>query len=159
MNDGFLLDTNVVSELTKLQVELKVQSRVASQRFGALLISVVSIGEIEKVFTTMSDLSRRVAEANCPPPVSPPELLAPWPPQVAELCVLRPRRPARASRRTARYQQGGFNMLHDGAGGGWPAEETAARLMKEPAKARENGKPYAKAAAQNVAAASPAVNL
>ena len=59
MRDGFLLDTNVVSELTKARIEPKVRSWVAAQQFGALLISVVSIGEMEKGFTTMSDLQRR----------------------------------------------------------------------------------------------------
>jgi predicted nucleic acid-binding protein len=59
MSNSFLLDTNVVSELTRSQIEPKVQSWVAAQQFGALLISVVSIGEMEKGFTTMSDLQRR----------------------------------------------------------------------------------------------------
>ena len=59
MSDGFLLDTNVVSELTKARIEPKVQRWVTSQQFGALQISVVSIGEMEKGFTTMSDLDRR----------------------------------------------------------------------------------------------------
>jgi toxin FitB len=59
MSGGFLLDTNVVSELTKSRIEPKVQAWVAAQQFGTLLISVVSIGEMEKGFTTMSDLQRR----------------------------------------------------------------------------------------------------
>lgn len=59
MADGFLLDTNVVSELTKPRVESKVQAWVAAQDFGTLLISVVSLGEMEKGFTTMSDRQRR----------------------------------------------------------------------------------------------------
>ena len=60
MSEGFLLDTNVVSELTKSRIEPRVQSWVAAQDFGSLLISVVSIGEIEKGFTMMADPSRRV---------------------------------------------------------------------------------------------------
>lgn len=56
---GFLLDTNVVSELARSRIEPKVRSWVAAQQFGALLISVVTIGEMEKGFTTMSDLQRR----------------------------------------------------------------------------------------------------
>lgn len=55
---GFLLDTNVVSELARSRIEPKVRSWVAAQQFGALLISVVTIGEMEKGFTTMSDLQR-----------------------------------------------------------------------------------------------------
>ena len=59
MSEGFLLDTNVVSELTRPRIEPKVQNWIAAQEFGALLLSVVSVGEMEKGFTTMSDLSRR----------------------------------------------------------------------------------------------------
>lgn len=59
MRAGFLLDTNVISELTRLRVEPKVQAWVAAQKFGALQISVVSLGEMEKGFTVMSDLQRR----------------------------------------------------------------------------------------------------
>jgi predicted nucleic acid-binding protein len=59
MSGGFLLDTNVVSELTRPRVEPKVQHWVASQRFGSLLISVVTLGEIEKGFITMRDLQKR----------------------------------------------------------------------------------------------------
>ncbi len=59
MSDGFLLDTNVISELTKSRIEPKVQSWVAAQQFGSLLISVVSIGEMEKGFTMMNDPQRR----------------------------------------------------------------------------------------------------
>jgi hypothetical protein len=36
---------------------------------------------------------------------------------------------------------------------GWPIEDTAARLMEESAKARENGERYALMTAQNAAAA------
>jgi predicted nucleic acid-binding protein len=60
MSTGFLVDTNVVSELTKSRVEPKVQNWVATQALGVLSISVVSIGEMEKGFTTMRDLQRRV---------------------------------------------------------------------------------------------------
>lgn len=59
MGDGFLLDTNVVSELTRPCVEPKVQAWVAAQEFGVLQISVVSLGEMEKGFTTMRDLQKR----------------------------------------------------------------------------------------------------
>jgi toxin FitB len=60
MGGGFLLDTNVISELTRPRVEPKVQQWVAAQEFGALFISVVRLGEMEKGFTTMSDLPKRV---------------------------------------------------------------------------------------------------
>lgn len=56
---GFLLDTNVVSELTRQRIEPKVQLWVASQNFGTLLISVVTLGEMEKGFTVMSDSIKR----------------------------------------------------------------------------------------------------
>ena len=59
MSVGFLLDTNVVSELARTRIEPKVQSWVATQRLGALSISVVTIGEMEKGFTTMTDQQRR----------------------------------------------------------------------------------------------------
>ena len=59
MNGGFLLDTNVLSELARPRVEPRVQKWVASQNFGTLFISVVTLGEMEKGFTTMRDLPRR----------------------------------------------------------------------------------------------------
>lgn len=59
MSDAFLLDTNVISELTRQRIEPKVQRWVAAQELGTLQISVVTLGEMEKGFTTMSDLQRR----------------------------------------------------------------------------------------------------
>jgi toxin FitB len=59
MDGGFLLDTNVISELTRPRVEPKVEQWVAAQEFGTLFISVVSLGEMGKGFTTMSDLPKR----------------------------------------------------------------------------------------------------
>ena len=59
MSAGFLLDTNVVSELTRQRVALKGQAWIAAQEFGTLQISVVSLGEMEKGFVTMSDVQRR----------------------------------------------------------------------------------------------------
>jgi predicted nucleic acid-binding protein len=41
MSAGFLLDTNIVSELTRPRVEPKVQAGIAAQEFGSLQISVV----------------------------------------------------------------------------------------------------------------------
>ena len=59
MSAGFLLDTNVVSELTRQRVAPKVRTWIAAQEFGTLQISVVSLGEMEKGFVTMSDVRRR----------------------------------------------------------------------------------------------------
>ncbi len=59
MSGGFLLDTNIVSELSRPRIEPRGEGWVAAQRLGALRISVVTIGEMEKGFTTMSDLQRR----------------------------------------------------------------------------------------------------
>ncbi len=56
---GFLLDTNIVSELARPRVEPKVQAWFAAHAFGTLHISVVSLGEMEKGFTTMSDVAKR----------------------------------------------------------------------------------------------------
>jgi hypothetical protein len=56
MSDGFLLDTNVISELTRSRTEPKIHQWVAVQEFETLFISVVSLGEMEKGFTTMGDL-------------------------------------------------------------------------------------------------------
>jgi predicted nucleic acid-binding protein len=41
------------------RTEPRVQRWIAAQRFGTLLVSVVTIGEMEKGFTTMRDLERR----------------------------------------------------------------------------------------------------
>ena len=41
MNGGFLLDTNVLSELSRPRVEPKVKQWVASRNFGTLFISVI----------------------------------------------------------------------------------------------------------------------
>ena len=59
MTGGFLLDTNVLSELARPRVAPQVEQWVAAQRFGMLLISVVTLGEMEKGFTTMADLQKR----------------------------------------------------------------------------------------------------
>ena len=59
MSAGYLLDTNVVSELTKSRVEPNVLAWIAAQTIGSMKLSVISLGEMEKGFTTMSDLQRR----------------------------------------------------------------------------------------------------
>ncbi len=59
MNGGFLLDTNIPSELMRPRPEPKVKDWVAAQDISALFLSVVSIGELETGFTTMQDAARR----------------------------------------------------------------------------------------------------
>ena len=59
MNGGFLLDTNILSELMRSRPEAKVTGWVAAQNIETLFLSVVSIGELETGFTTMLDAQRR----------------------------------------------------------------------------------------------------
>jgi predicted nucleic acid-binding protein len=59
VNGGFLLDTNIPSELMRLRPEPKVKGWVAAQDISALFLSVVSTGELETGFTTMQDAERR----------------------------------------------------------------------------------------------------
>ena len=59
MNGGFLLDTNIPSELMRPRPEPRVQDWVAAQDIGTLFVSVVSIGELETGFATMPDVARR----------------------------------------------------------------------------------------------------
>lgn len=59
MNRGFLLDTNIPSELMRPRPEPRVKNWVAAQDIGTLFLSVVSIGELEAGFATMRDADRR----------------------------------------------------------------------------------------------------
>jgi predicted nucleic acid-binding protein len=59
VKDGFLLDTNILSELMKPRPEPRVTVWVAAQDIGMLFLSVVSIGELETGFTTTLDSDRR----------------------------------------------------------------------------------------------------
>ena len=59
MNEGFLLDTNILSELMRPRPEAKVTGWIAAQNIETLFLSVVSIGELETGFTTMLDAQRR----------------------------------------------------------------------------------------------------
>jgi toxin FitB len=59
VSGGFLLDTNIPSELMRPRPEGKVKEWVAAQAISALFLSVVSIGELEAGFTTMPDAARR----------------------------------------------------------------------------------------------------
>jgi toxin FitB len=57
--NGFLLDTNIPSELMRQRPEPAVKEWVAAQDLTVLFLSVVSIGELETGFTTMQDATRR----------------------------------------------------------------------------------------------------
>ena len=59
MNAGFLLDTNIPSELMRANPERKVQEWLAAQDMRALFLSVVSIGEMQSGFATTRDAVRR----------------------------------------------------------------------------------------------------
>jgi toxin FitB len=59
VNGGFLLDTNIPSEMMRPRPDHKVTGWMASQDLGALFLSVVSIGELESGFTTLQDAARR----------------------------------------------------------------------------------------------------
>jgi predicted nucleic acid-binding protein len=65
VNGGFLLDTNIPSELMRQRPEPKVKGWLAAQDIGALFLSVVSIGELGPGFATMQDAARwtRLVEA------------------------------------------------------------------------------------------------
>ena len=67
---GFLLDTNIPSELVRTLPEPRVKDWIAAQTIDTLYLSVVSIGELHKGFTIMPE-SRRRAQLkdwleNCP---------------------------------------------------------------------------------------------
>jgi predicted nucleic acid-binding protein len=59
VSSGFLLDTNIPSELMRPRPEPKVEGWVAAQDLGGLFLSVVSIGELEAGLTAMQDAARR----------------------------------------------------------------------------------------------------
>jgi predicted nucleic acid-binding protein len=56
---GFLLDTNVPSELVRTRPEPKVTNWVLAHDDSELFLSVVSVGELRKGFTVMPDGKRR----------------------------------------------------------------------------------------------------
>ncbi len=58
---GFLLDTNVISELVRPRPEPKVAAWVASTDENLLFLSVLTLGEIRKGVVTLKDAARRVA--------------------------------------------------------------------------------------------------
>ena len=59
MNGGFLLDTNVPSDLMRPRPEPRVKDWMAAQNVGKWFLSVVSVGEFETGFATMKDPARR----------------------------------------------------------------------------------------------------
>jgi predicted nucleic acid-binding protein len=57
---GFLLDTNIISELVKPRPEVKVAAWIDSTDEHLLYLSVLTIGEIRKGITALGKPSRRV---------------------------------------------------------------------------------------------------
>lgn len=58
---GWLLDTNIVSELAREKPEPKVIAFVAAQTLDTLFVSAVTLAEIRYGIETLSDLARRAA--------------------------------------------------------------------------------------------------
>lgn len=56
---GFLLDTNIPSELVRTVPEARVKTWVAAREMGSLHLSVVSVGELHKGFEIMPDGRRK----------------------------------------------------------------------------------------------------
>jgi|SRR5579871_1511786 len=57
---GFLLDTNIPSELTRHRPELRVATWLQAADDEQLYLSVITLGEIRKGFTIVSDETRRL---------------------------------------------------------------------------------------------------
>ncbi len=57
---GFLLDTNVISELVRPKPEPKVKAWVAATDEDLLYLSVLTLGEIRKGIASLKDALRRV---------------------------------------------------------------------------------------------------
>ena len=58
---GFLLDTNVISELVKVKPDLRVTAWLEGIDEHLLYLSVLTLGEIRKGVTALSHAARRVA--------------------------------------------------------------------------------------------------
>lgn len=58
---GFLLDTNVVSELVKNRPEPRVVAWLEATDESLLYLSVLTVGEIRKGIVSLADAARRVA--------------------------------------------------------------------------------------------------
>ena len=59
--NGFLLDTNVISELIKPRPDSRVAAWVETTDESLLFLSVLTLGEIRKGITALADASRRSA--------------------------------------------------------------------------------------------------
>ena len=59
MNGGFLLDTNVPSELTRPMPDIRVSGWVDAQENASLYLSVVTVGELRRGFTVLPQSKRR----------------------------------------------------------------------------------------------------
>ena len=57
---GFLLDTNIISELVKRKPEPKVTAWIESTDENLLYVSVLTLGEIRKGLVLLRDAARRV---------------------------------------------------------------------------------------------------
>jgi toxin FitB len=57
---GFLLDTNVVSELIKAKPEPRVAAWIEATDESLLYLSVLTLGEIRKAIVALADAARRV---------------------------------------------------------------------------------------------------
>jgi toxin FitB len=57
---GFLLDTNVISELLRAKPEARVTAWITATDQDLLYLSVLTIGEIRKGIASLKDTSRRV---------------------------------------------------------------------------------------------------
>lgn len=58
---GFLLDTNVISELVRPRPEPRVKAWVAATDENLLYLSVLTLGEIRRGIASLKEASRRVA--------------------------------------------------------------------------------------------------
>jgi len=56
---GFLLDTNIISELAKARPEAKVTAWIEATDENLLYLSVLTLGEIRKGITSLPDVARR----------------------------------------------------------------------------------------------------
>jgi toxin FitB len=61
LSRGFLLDTNIISELGKTKPNPRVTKWIDSTDESLLYLSVLTLGEIRKGITSLPDVSRRVA--------------------------------------------------------------------------------------------------
>jgi predicted nucleic acid-binding protein len=58
---GFLLDTNIISELVKVKPESRVTAWIKNIDESLLYLSVLTLGEIRKGITSLQDGARRVS--------------------------------------------------------------------------------------------------